>query len=84
MRFGDLKTGDVMALAGSRAVLMARQIPHPVYPSFGLYVWYMLDEGRLSFDALRPDYELLPGSAVHSDGLITWTRIADSLARVNR
>lgn len=80
MRFGDLKTGDIMNMAGTKAVIMAIEKPHPKQAGFWLIVWYLLDEKRLSFDCLSPEFELIPGSTVHEDGLFTWTTIVNELA----
>lgn len=67
MKFGDLKSGDVVNLMGTKSVILAIQEPHPLNPSFLLIVWYIFDEKRLSFDMLHPDYELLPGTHVTED-----------------
>jgi hypothetical protein len=72
MRFGDLKTGDVMTLAGVKAVVLAITHPHPLNPTFSLIVWWILTDHRLSFDMLYPNVELIPGSEVHQDGLVSW------------
>lgn len=72
MRFGDLKTGDVMILAGQSAVILAIEKPHPANPRFWLFIWYLFGDKRLSFDMLDPAYELLPGSRVSGDGLLSF------------
>jgi hypothetical protein len=72
MKFGDLKTGDVLTLAGQTAVILAVEKPHPKNRAFWLIVWYIFDEKRISCDMLHPDYELIPGSVVHSDGFQSW------------
>lgn len=74
MTFGDLKTGDVLIMAGVKAVVLAIESPHPLNPSFLLIVWYIFPENRTSFDMLHPDYELLPGSTVHQDGFWSWRK----------
>lgn len=74
MRFGELKTGDVMELAGITAVVMAMDPVHPKNPNMCLVVWYIFGERRISFDMLAPGYELIPGSRVYSDGFVSWTR----------
>lgn len=68
MKFGDLKTGDVLTLAGQPGVVMAIDKEHPMHPGFWLVIWYLPSEKRLSFDALHPDFDLIPGSKVHQDG----------------
>lgn len=80
MRFGDLKTGDVMELAGTKAVVMAIQREHPRDPRYMLVVWYLMAENRLTFDMLSAQYEMVPGSSVTSDGLLTWIKITNELA----
>jgi hypothetical protein len=80
MKFGDLKTGDVVTLAGTKAVVMAVDKNHPKQPGFWLFVWYLVAERRLTFDCLSPAYELIPGSKVVNDGLSMWTRITNELA----
>lgn len=80
MKFGDLKTGDVLELAGTKAVVMAIQKDHPKHVGFWLIVWYLMDSKRLTFDCLSPAYDLIPGSHVHEDGLLTWTLVTGELA----
>ena len=79
MKFGDLKTGDVMTLAGQRAVILAIEKPHPQNHEFWMFVWYILSEKRLSFDALHPGYALIPGSKVHQDGMASFRRALDEI-----
>lgn len=79
MKYGDLKTGDIVTLAGSRGVVMAIEKPHPTQTGFWLIVWYLMDEKRLSFDCLSPVFELIPGSKVHNDGFHTWNWVASQL-----
>jgi hypothetical protein len=75
MKFGDLKTGDIMTLVGTKGVVMAIEKPHPKNPHFWLVVWYLVDQDRFTFDMLNPDYDLIPGSTISQDGLVTWQRI---------
>lgn len=72
MKFGDLKTGDVMTLAGQTAVILAIEKPHPVNPRFWMFVWYMFGDARLSFDMLDPDGDLIGGSKISHDGLLSF------------
>lgn len=75
MKFGKLKTGDVMELAGVKAVVLSITDPHPDQRGglgFLLVVWYIFDEDRLSFDCLHKDYDLIPGSTISQDGLMSW------------
>lgn len=72
MKFRDLRTGDVVTLMDTRSVIVAIETPHPKDPSFLLIVWYIFGEARLSFDMLHPDYDLIHGTTVHSDGFLTW------------
>lgn len=69
MKYGDLKSGDVVNLMGVRSVILAIDKNHPRYPGFWLFVWFIFGENRLSFDALSPHYELLVGTHVSHDGL---------------
>lgn len=79
MKFGDLKSGDVLHLVGQRGVILAIEKPHPLKPSFLLIVWYLFDEKRLSFDMLHPDYELIPGSTVSQDGFYSYRKALDEI-----
>lgn len=72
MKFGDLRTGDVMGLGRLRAVVMGIERPHPLNPAFLMVVFYIFAEKRLSFDMLHPDYELIPGTTVHQDGMASF------------
>ncbi len=72
MKFGDLRTGDVMTLAGQTAVVLAIEKPHPANPRFWLFIWYLFGDKRLSFDMLDPAYELITGSKVSDDGLLSF------------
>lgn len=80
MKFGDLCTGDIVNLAGTKAVVMAIQNPHPTSPGFWLIVWYLIDEKRLTFDCLSPAFDLIPGSTIHTDGMQTWRKTINELA----
>lgn len=71
MKFGDLKTGDVMTLAGQTAVVLGIEKPHPYNPRFWLFIWYMFGDKRISFDMLDPTYDLIAGSQVSSDGYLS-------------
>lgn len=79
MRFGDLRTGDIVTLCGSQSLVLAIQRPHPQNPAFLLIVWYLFDEKAISADMLHPDYALITGTSVHSDGMLTWTRVTNDL-----
>jgi hypothetical protein len=81
MKFGDLKTGDVMELAGTKAVVMAIERPHPWSPGFWLFVWYIFEQKRVSVDMLSPTVELIPGSSVYQDGLYSFGRANQELTR---
>ena len=76
MKFGQLQTGDVMHLAGTKAVVLSISNPHPEPANglvgFLLVVWYIFGEDRVSFDCLHQDYDLIPGSTVSKDGLMSW------------
>lgn len=72
MKYKNLQTGDVVSLMGTRSVILAIEKPHPDFPGFWLFVWYIFDEKRLSFDALSPEYSLIPGSTVVNDGRVSW------------
>jgi hypothetical protein len=72
MRFGDLKTGDVVTAAGIRSVVLAIEKPHPQNPAFHLIVWWIFDQKRLSMDMLDPNYEMFEDAHVHHDGLVSW------------
>jgi hypothetical protein len=67
MKFGDLKTGDLVNLMGTKSVILAIEKPHPLNSQFWLVVWYIFDEKRISFDMLHPDYDLIPGTHVTED-----------------
>jgi hypothetical protein len=81
MKFKDLRTGDVMNLMGTRSVILAIEKPHPVRVGFWLFVWYIFDEKRLSFDALHPEFDLIPGSFVNQDGLYSYQRALAEIPR---
>lgn len=81
MKFGDLKTGDVMELAGQKAVIVAIEKPHPLNPGFWLIVWYIFGDNRLSFDMLHPDYALISGSKISQDGFNSYHRALSELQR---
>jgi hypothetical protein len=74
MKFGDLKPGDVVGLMGTRSVILAIEKPHPLNRNFWLIIWWMFDEKRLSFDMLSPEYDLIEGSTVVSDGMVSYRR----------
>lgn len=74
MKFEDLRTGDVLTLADRTAVIIAIEKPHPENPKFWLFVWYIFEENRFSFDMLDPEYSLIPGSRVTRDGLVSFKR----------
>jgi hypothetical protein len=80
MKFGDLRTGDIVEMAGTKAVVMAIQERHPKDPGFMLIVWYLVAEKRLTFDMLSRYYDLIPGSSVTNDGLVMWSRLINELA----
>jgi hypothetical protein len=77
MKFGDLKSGDVVNLMGVRSVILAIESPHPLNPSFLLVVWFLFGDNRLSFDMLHPDYELIPGTSVSQDGMYSYRKAMD-------
>jgi hypothetical protein len=79
MTYGQLNTGDVVKLAGTQAVVMATQ-PHPVNFGFLLIVWWIPAEKRITFDCLSPHYELISGSTVVYDGLVSWQLGVNELA----
>lgn len=79
MRFGDLKTGDIMTLMDEQCVIMAIEKPHPQNSGFWLIVWYNLNSGWVSCDMLHPEYSLIEGSKVHSDGMVTWMQAGNKL-----
>lgn len=79
MRFGDLKTGDVLTLAGQRAVILAIEKPHPLNHHFWMFVWYILSDRRLSFDMLHPNFHLIEGSSVVSDGFVSFREALEQL-----
>jgi hypothetical protein len=83
MKFGNLKTGDVVNLCGTQSVVLSITKPHPEWPAgpYWLFVWYIFDEKRLSFDCLHPDYALIPGSTLVNDGLVLWHQAIDAVAR---
>jgi hypothetical protein len=81
MRFADLKVGDVMTLAGQTAVVLAIEKPHPENPRFWMFIWYLFGDKRLSFDMLDPQYELIPGSRVSDDGLLSFQAAIRELTR---
>ena len=81
MKFGDLKTGDVMTLAGRTAVIIAIEKPHPKNPQFWMFVWYLFGDERISFDMLDPAYELISGSKVSRDGLLSFETAIRKLTR---
>lgn len=81
MKFGDLKTGDVMTLAGQRAVVMAIENPHPVRPGFWMIVFYIFGQNRLSFDCLDPEYGLIPGTKITQDNLVSFQKALDEIAQ---
>lgn len=83
MKFGDLKTGDVMTLAGQTSVILAIEKPHPLRPGFWLFVWWIFDDNRVSFDMLSPAYDLIPGTGIHQDGLVSWKRARDEIEARN-
>lgn len=80
MKYGDLRTGDLVKFHNAQAVVMAIEKEHPREPGFWLIVWYLVHEKRLTFDCLSPHYEVMPGSSVSSDGLVTWSRVVSELA----
>lgn len=78
MKFGDLRTGDVVNLMGTHSVILAIEKPHPLNVNFWLVVWYIFksptEPGRLSFDMLHPRYDLLPGTSVSQDGMYAFQK----------
>jgi hypothetical protein len=74
VKFRHVNVGDVMTLAGKTAVVLAIQKPHPLHANFWMFVWYIFDDRRLSFDALSPEYDLIEGSKVSQDGLYAFRK----------
>lgn len=62
---------------------MAIEKPHPEprFYAFWLIVWWLVDEERLSFDCLHPEYEMAAGTKVHSDGMVAWRGAARKLGK---
>lgn len=79
MKFGDLKSGDRVSLAGYNSVILAIEKPHPLNPAFWLIVFYIFEEKRLSFDMLSPAFDLIPGTSVSQDGLYSYRKAMDEL-----
>ena len=79
MKFGDLKSGDVMTLAGQRAVVLAIEKPHPLDSRYWLIIWWIFGEHRTSFDMLHPGYELISGATVISDGMLSFRQALDEM-----
>jgi hypothetical protein len=79
VKFGDLKVGDVMTLAGERAVILAIEKPHPLDGCYWMFVWWIFGERRTSFDMLSPLYDLFPGSRVTSDGMTSFRQALDEM-----
>jgi hypothetical protein len=77
MKFSDLRSGDVVTLRGVRSVVMAIESPHPLNPSFLLIVWFLFGQNRLSFDMLHPDYDLITGTSVSKDGMVSYQEALD-------
>lgn len=81
MKFGQLKTGDVMTLAGTKAVVLSIDREHPLNPQFMLVIWYLFGQDQVTMDQLHPDYDLIPGAEIHEDGKRSWV---DAMNRVHR
>jgi hypothetical protein len=81
MRFGDLKTGDVVTLMNQKAVVLAIEKPHPLNGKFWMFVWWLFDENRLSFDMLSPEHALIPGTKVHQDGFLSFNLALNEIPR---
>lgn len=81
MKFRQLHVGDVVTLAEVKSVIMAIEQPHPLNPNFWMFVFWVFDsrKGRPSFDMLEPNYELIPGTLVHSDGLHTFRMALEAM-----
>lgn len=84
MKFKDLRTGDVMNLMGTQSVLLAIERPHPIRIGYWMFVWYVINERRMSFDALHPEYDLIPGSTVHQDGFYNLQMAITTLSKEAR
>lgn len=80
MKFGELAPGNVLDLAGQRAVVLAIQRPHPLQPGFILIVWWLFNAKRTSFDMLDPGCEMIPGSRVMPwDGMRSYQQGLDEM-----
>lgn len=64
MKVRNLKSGDLIELAGEQAMVILTKSPHPFYPHCWLVVWSMSD-GSLSWDALNPNQEV--GDWINND-----------------
>lgn len=80
MKFGDLKTGDVVSLMGVRSVVLSIEKPHPLNPNFWLIIWWIFDQKRLSMDMLHPDYALM-GEVQEFDFMKSWTQAMNEACR---
>jgi hypothetical protein len=81
MRFGDLKTGDVVNLLNQKAVILAIEKPHPNSQNFWMIVWWLFEEKRLSFDMLHPEHALIPGTRVWQDGFLSFNLALNEIPR---
>lgn len=59
IRVRDARPGDLFESAGERGYFVGAYIPHPMYPTMALVVWWLEKEGKHSLDALHPDQEIL-------------------------
>jgi hypothetical protein len=62
-RLCNLEPGDMVSMAADpdqphRTIYIGVVDVHPIYPNMAMYMWYLVDEKRYSFDALHPRTEL--------------------------
>ena len=82
MKFRNLLPGDVVTLLDTRSVVLAIQSPHPLNPDFWLIIFYVFEDGgRTSFDMLHPNYDLIPGTRVTRDGMVTYREAMEAMRR---